>query len=661
MKVKVVAGKNDLLTLYPTVVEEWSYEKNGDIMPSSIYPGTHTKYWWKCKTCGHEWETAVRDRVKGRNCPECAIKQRTISTYKTKLSTNKSLAIVRPDLAMEWNYERNNPQTPEMVTPSSGQRVWWKCSICGNEWEARVCTRYNGNRCPSCRAIYHVSYPEKALFYYLKKSFPDTIDNIRFDWLKGQELDIYIPSLSIAIEYDGDHWHQDTKRDNQKGLLLKEHGIILFRVREPKCPPIDDGSMVIHISKIEKNYSHMNEAINMLYEELKSITEHVIIPDVDVLRDNIQILGTYQKFKEDNSLQSSFPDLAKEWDYEKNGKLKPNMITPGNDAKVWWRCAKCGNEWKAAIGSRTRGIGCPACGVRKRIVSAHKIRVEKKDKILAYTNPELLEDWDYIKNRALGIEPTELSRGSTTKVWWKCHACGNEWEASANMRTNKNHNTGCPRCSKEIARKKLIRKNLNSEKDSLAVALPALSEEWDYERNDDSPYDYSANSGYKVWWICKKCGFSWQAQISNRANGSGCPECHRKSYTRNGGNTIRYVKPDLLNEWDYEKNEELNLDVDSIPLGSDKKVWWRCTTCGYSWMATIHNRAVKHTGCPMCSKAKCGHPKRAVVCLENEIEYESVKDAAISTHCGECSIRKCCQGKKETAGGLHWKYKDECR
>lgn len=96
---KVVAGENDLQTLYPTVVEEWSYEKNGDTMPSSIYSGTHTKYWWKCRQCGHEWETAVRDRVRGRNCPECAKKQRVISSYKTKLATSNNLAIVRPDLA----------------------------------------------------------------------------------------------------------------------------------------------------------------------------------------------------------------------------------------------------------------------------------------------------------------------------------------------------------------------------------------------------------------------------------------------------------------------------------------------------------------------------------------------------------------------------------
>jgi hypothetical protein len=113
----------------------------------------------------------------------------------------------------------------------------------------------------------------------------------------------------------------------------------------------------------------------------------------------------------------------------------------------------------------------------------------------------------------------------------------------------------------------------------------------------------------------------------------------------------------LLNEWAYEKNTELDLDVDSMPIGSRKKVWWKCAKCGYSWMTTIYYRAVQNTGCPICSKEKCGHPKRAVVCLENGIEYASAKDAAINTHCGERSIRECCQGKKDVAGGMHWKFK----
>ena len=45
---KVIPGKNDLLTVYPELAKEWNYEKNDDLMPSSVLPGSHKKVWWKC-------------------------------------------------------------------------------------------------------------------------------------------------------------------------------------------------------------------------------------------------------------------------------------------------------------------------------------------------------------------------------------------------------------------------------------------------------------------------------------------------------------------------------------------------------------------------------------------------------------------------------------
>lgn len=49
------------------------------------------------------------------------------------------------------------------------------------------------------------------------------------------ELDIFIPSLNVGIEYDGRVYHTDSKiqiRDSQKYKICKEHGILLIRIRE---------------------------------------------------------------------------------------------------------------------------------------------------------------------------------------------------------------------------------------------------------------------------------------------------------------------------------------------------------------------------------------------------------------------------------------------
>lgn len=37
------------------------------------------------------------------------------------------------------------------------------------------------------------------------------------------------------------------------------------------------------------------------------------------------------------SLAEARPDLAKEWNYEKNGDLKPEDVSCGSHKKVWWK------------------------------------------------------------------------------------------------------------------------------------------------------------------------------------------------------------------------------------------------------------------------------------------------------------------------------------
>ena len=51
--------------------------------------------------------------------------------------------------------------------------------------------------------------------------------------------------------------------------------------------------------------------------------------------------------------------------------------------------------------------------------------------------------------------------------------------------------------------------------------------------------------------------------------------------------------PTLMAEWNYEKNNELGLDPKNLTLGSGKKVWWKCSICGYEWQAKILNRKYK--------------------------------------------------------------------
>ena len=54
-----------------------------------------------------------------------------------------------------------------------------------------------------------------------------------------------------------------------------------------------------------------------------------------------------------NSLAEVHPELVSEWS-EKNLPLKPDEVNAKSRKNVWWRCSKCGNEWKSVINARVK-------------------------------------------------------------------------------------------------------------------------------------------------------------------------------------------------------------------------------------------------------------------------------------------------------------------
>ena len=137
---KVIEGLNDLKTMRPKLALEWNQEKNGKLLPEKVTCGSNLKVWWKCKE-GHEWEAVIASRSSGVGCPYCA-------SRKIDKGFN-DLASKCPEVAKEWNYEKNKELKPSMVTASSNKKVWWKCAK-GHEWETVICARTRGNGCPYC-------------------------------------------------------------------------------------------------------------------------------------------------------------------------------------------------------------------------------------------------------------------------------------------------------------------------------------------------------------------------------------------------------------------------------------------------------------------------------------------------------------------------------
>ena len=121
-----------------------------------------------------------------------------------------------------------------------------------------------------------------------------------------------------------------------------------------------------------------------------------------------------------------------------------------------------------------------------------------------------------------------------------------------------------------------------------------LRDEWDFEKNKKLEYKVRD----KVWWICKlNPDHKWQATLSNRKNGSGCPYCAGKVVTSK--NSLAQHSKICL-ELHPEKSKDII--AENIAQYSSKKVWWKCSK-GHEWVASIASRTIG-SKCPVCSGKK---------------------------------------------------------
>lgn len=541
---KILPGFNDFATRRKDLLKEWNYKRN-KLDPTTVGVNNHTKVWWLCEK-GHEWETTIANRNNGTSCPVC---------FGNKVSVGENdLKTLYPNIAKEWHPTKNGDLLPSDIKAGSNIRIWWKCSICDNEWITTPNHRTSENTgCPKCNKR-STSFSEQILYYYVKRYFNDAV--LRYKTNDNVELDIFIPSKNIGIEYDGVYYHKDKTRgmsDLDKNKYCSKNKIKLYRIREKGLNKVT-GS--INITRNKQTYSVLEECINTLL----TLLTNKPIDSVDIDNDLDSIFKDYITQAISNSLSKQYPKIAKEWHPNKNGKLRPESFLPNSNKRVWWVCRK-GHDYSATISHRvTRNDGCPYCSGRKVLKGFNDLLTKNKK----------------------------------------------------------------------------------------------LSEQWNYKKNKTKPYDYTANSHKRVWWVCDK-KHEWQATIKSRNEGNGCPICSNQ-VVKEGYNDFAHLYPELLKEWDYKKNKKIN--PNRIVPGTHKKVWWICGKCNNNWEAAV-NKRVNGTGCLKCSRIKLKETfSKKVVCLEENITFNSLEEAANWANVTKNAISLCARGKTKTSGGYHWKYVD---
>lgn len=291
-----------------------------------------------------------------------------------------------------------------------------------------------------------------------------------------------------------------------------------------------------------------------------------------------------------NLIIYKYPELVEsEWNYALNNAngLDVNKITYGSGLKACWHCTTCKGDYNMIVKHKVNRKSCPYCSGRKVLKGYNDIE-SQYDNLIA-------SEWDWRRNNAIGLHPSEVSKGSHRKAWWRCHKCNGSYDMVIREKILKNNK--CPYCAG-----KRILPGYND----LASCYPKLiSEEWNWPENNKIgiyPNEITAGSNRKAWFTCPDCNGSYDACIYDKTAGKiKCPYC---SGTRvlQGFNDLQSKYPIMVkNEWDWVKNNAVGLYPNAITKSSSVKAYWKCSKCKHEWQATAHSRTTHSSGCPKCS------------------------------------------------------------
>lgn len=340
------------------LMKEWHWNKNVELglNPSNLTFGSNRRAWWHCSKCSYTWESKISNRaLLKRGCPCCA-RQIVVKGI-------NDLASTHPHLAQEWHPTKNLLKPYEVVAGSK-IKIWWQCPK-GHEYQASLLHRKHGTRCPMCNFGRQTSFAEQCVFFYVKQLYPDAINRYKSEWLGNFELDIYIPSIHYAIEYDGMAWHKNEtiNREQRKYKLCSEKNIKLIRLREQF---VELGSDIADYQYSCKNLYKPHNLEKILINLLTFLNFKGIGCPIHInIEKDKTLIQQYMQEIEKNSFADKFPDLAKEWHPTKNIGLSPNMFKPYSDKKVWWICKTCGYEYESTVGHRAYGSACKKCALRR--------------------------------------------------------------------------------------------------------------------------------------------------------------------------------------------------------------------------------------------------------------------------------------------------------
>lgn len=197
--------------LMPEDYHALAQSKNLKWLGKTIVP-TNRRTLWECRQ-GHQWETSYNSVINS-GCPYCAGLARKTKADYYALATAAGIKWIG-DLPQRTKF-----------------RTAWQCHR-GHIWQAAFDNILKGTRCPICKDMVNgtpVSGPQRRICEILDGELNYPCGKYR--------IDVALPDIHIAIEYDGWRWHENKpEHDRQRDKALIEAGWRVLRIKSGEYIP----------------------------------------------------------------------------------------------------------------------------------------------------------------------------------------------------------------------------------------------------------------------------------------------------------------------------------------------------------------------------------------------------------------------------------------
>ncbi len=575
VRMVVVEGITDLLSMVPELKDSYDFEKNEregiDYRTLSVASMDYVN--WECPDCGYKWNTRVCSRViknedgsySARKCPVCTGKKRTIS-YGEQY----------PELKERFVEELNGCSLYDIISYEDAKKTYyWNCDICDEVYPSNVPNQVkalntSSRGCPYCsgKAVlrensFAALHPE-LMDEYDPENTIDPFEVTEFSSLYSKWI----------CRNDSSHRWPASFRQRSNG-----HGL---------CPICKDYSCEIKFCEKYPQYEEWYDkeknprpfkALSLYCNDLLwwKCPEHGhLFPrrayDIDragrmfcpYCENRILLTGF-------NDLATKRPDLLKFYDYKKNELPPEEVLISSWTPDTWWHCDE-GHSFQRPVTEMCKTTSCNICNRKVVVAGINDAQ---------FTYPEIVDVWDYDKNDCL---PSEISDRSRDKYWFKCSE-GHSYEAY--LITMISNNFQCLVCNNI-----LLVPGINTLIDTHPELCKEISP--NEERN---PSTLAKTATYSMMWRCEKCGGDYHYPVCDRELGDDdCPFCNNR-YTKLGVNSLVDTHPDLAKEYSPTNDTP----VERANKNTITKAKWICPACNGEYWYSVAERELDDDSCPYCS------------------------------------------------------------